>query len=169
MLLVYGIYNFRPKRTAFRNDYCLFCARPRRSEEIRSFDVCHLFWIPFASAGLPAALALYILSPLAARSARNECWIQVGRLCGSSDFGCNFLDNSHHAGYPHLWMVDAHCHAPRCDTHPRSSSAEAQGLIAQTEAGWRCSCLRHGLSFLWHRSFMLSSQGSCPRCGVVRA
>ena len=51
MLLVYGIYNFRPKRVAFRNDFCLFCGRPRRSEQIRSFDVCHVFWIPFLPLG----------------------------------------------------------------------------------------------------------------------
>ena len=46
MLIVYGVYSFRPKFMAFRNDYCLSCAGPRRSVQIRTFDVVHIFWIP---------------------------------------------------------------------------------------------------------------------------
>jgi len=51
LLIVYGVYHFRPKRVAFRNDYCLSCAQPRRSVQIRTFDVCHIFWIPFLPLG----------------------------------------------------------------------------------------------------------------------
>lgn len=51
MLIVYGIYHFLAKRTAFRNDYCLSCAQPRRSVQIRTFDVVHIFWIPLLPLG----------------------------------------------------------------------------------------------------------------------
>jgi hypothetical protein len=51
LLFVYGVYHYLPKRVAFRNDYCLACARPRRSVQVRTFDACHLFWIPLVPLG----------------------------------------------------------------------------------------------------------------------
>ena len=51
MLMVHGIYHFGPKRIAFRNDYCLSCAQPRRSLQISMFDVGHIFWIPLLPLG----------------------------------------------------------------------------------------------------------------------
>jgi hypothetical protein len=41
MLVIHGVYHFRPRRTAFRNDYCLFCEQPRRSVQFRTFDAAH--------------------------------------------------------------------------------------------------------------------------------
>ena len=51
MLIIHGAYNFRPKRLAFRNDYCLSCGQARRSVKIRTFDVLHIFWIPVLPIG----------------------------------------------------------------------------------------------------------------------
>jgi hypothetical protein len=51
LFLVQGIYYFRPKRLAFRNDYCLSCTSPRRSVQIRTFDAWHIFWIPVLPLG----------------------------------------------------------------------------------------------------------------------
>jgi len=51
LIIVHGIYRFRPKRVAFRNDYCFSCARPCRSIQVRTFDVWHLFWIPLLPLG----------------------------------------------------------------------------------------------------------------------
>jgi hypothetical protein len=51
MFLIHGVYRFWPKRVAFRNDYCLRCQTPRRSIAIRTFDVGHIFWIPFLPVG----------------------------------------------------------------------------------------------------------------------
>jgi len=51
LLIVHGVYQFRPKRVAFRNDYCLSCAQPRRAVQIRSFDAWHIFWIPVLPLG----------------------------------------------------------------------------------------------------------------------
>jgi hypothetical protein len=51
LFIFHGIYQFRPKRVAFRNDYCLSCAQPFRSVQIRSFDAWHIFWIPILPLG----------------------------------------------------------------------------------------------------------------------
>src|SRR5258708_1790660 len=52
MFFVHGQYHFRPKRTAFRNDFCLFCEKPRRAIQVRTLDVWHFFWIPLIPLGL---------------------------------------------------------------------------------------------------------------------
>jgi hypothetical protein len=51
MIIIHGLYHFRQKRVAFRNDYCLSCKQPRRSVQIRSFDAVHIFWIPLIPLG----------------------------------------------------------------------------------------------------------------------
>lgn len=51
MLTIHGMYRWRPKRLAFRNDYCLSCREPRRSVQIRTLDVLHIFWIPILPLG----------------------------------------------------------------------------------------------------------------------
>ena len=51
MFIIYGAYHFWPKRIAFRNDYCLSCAAPRRSIQIRTFDVGSLYWVPVLPVG----------------------------------------------------------------------------------------------------------------------
>lgn len=51
MLIIHGIYRFRPKRVAFRNDWCLSCGAPCRSVQTRSFDAWHIFWLPLLPLG----------------------------------------------------------------------------------------------------------------------
>lgn len=51
MLIVHGIYRFCPKRVSFRNDYCLSCKAQRRTVEIRTFNMWHIFWIPLIPLG----------------------------------------------------------------------------------------------------------------------
>jgi len=51
MLIIHGAYHFRPKRVAFRDDYCLRCRSPRRAIAVRTFDVGHIFWIPILPVG----------------------------------------------------------------------------------------------------------------------
>lgn len=48
----HGIYQFRPKRIAFRNDYCLFCDSPTRSVQLRTIAVGHFFGIPILPLGV---------------------------------------------------------------------------------------------------------------------
>lgn len=52
MLLIHGMYHWKPKAVAFRNDYCLGCRAPRRSVQVRTFDVIHIYWIPLLPVGL---------------------------------------------------------------------------------------------------------------------
>ncbi len=51
MFIIHGAYHFWPKRVAFRNDYCLTCGQASRAVAIRTFDVGHIFWIPFLPVG----------------------------------------------------------------------------------------------------------------------
>jgi hypothetical protein len=51
MLVVYGVYRLRPKRVAFRNDFCRTCQAPRRAFQQRTFDVFYVYWIPILPLG----------------------------------------------------------------------------------------------------------------------
>jgi len=51
MLLVHGRYLWARRLVAFRNDYCLACGAPRLAYRHRTFDVLHVFWIPFLPLG----------------------------------------------------------------------------------------------------------------------
>jgi hypothetical protein len=51
MVLVHGTYRFRPKRVAFRNDYCMKCKAERIAVCVRTIDVLHIFWIPLVPLG----------------------------------------------------------------------------------------------------------------------
>lgn len=51
MFIQVGLYRFKPKRVAFRNDFCLSCDMPRRSVKIRTFDMLQIFWIPVLPIG----------------------------------------------------------------------------------------------------------------------
>jgi hypothetical protein len=52
MLIVHGTYSWGRKLVSYRNDYCLTCNAQRLSFQHRTFDVLHLFWIPFLPLGL---------------------------------------------------------------------------------------------------------------------
>jgi len=51
LFIVYGVYHWRAKRVAFRNDYCAACGEARRAVQVRTFDVGHIFWIPILPVG----------------------------------------------------------------------------------------------------------------------
>jgi hypothetical protein len=51
MLVIHGIYHWRPRRIAFRNDYCRACEARTVSALIRTTDVLHIFWIPLLPLG----------------------------------------------------------------------------------------------------------------------
>lgn len=51
MLIVYGVYRWKPKPVAFCNDYCLSCGEARRAVQIRTFNAGHIFWIPILPVG----------------------------------------------------------------------------------------------------------------------
>jgi hypothetical protein len=49
--IVYGVYHWKAKRVAFRNDFCLSCGEARRAVQVRTFDVGHIYWIPILPGG----------------------------------------------------------------------------------------------------------------------
>jgi len=51
MLVVHGLYKWKPRLLAFRNDYCRKCEAERLSVLIRTIDVIHVFWIPVLPVG----------------------------------------------------------------------------------------------------------------------
>lgn len=52
MLIIHGIYHWKPRRIAFRRDYCRSCEAERLSTLVRTFDVLHVFWIPVLPIGV---------------------------------------------------------------------------------------------------------------------
>ncbi len=51
LVFLYGLYSFRRKLVAFRNDFCLSCGVPRLAYRHRTFDVIHVFFIPLLPLG----------------------------------------------------------------------------------------------------------------------
>jgi hypothetical protein len=51
VFVIHGAYHLRPRRIAFRNDYCVTCGATTRSVQVRTFDVGHIFWIPVLPVG----------------------------------------------------------------------------------------------------------------------
>ena len=51
VLVIHGIYHWRRRLLAFRNDYCLSCAQPRLAFLHRTFDVLHVFFVPVLPLG----------------------------------------------------------------------------------------------------------------------
>jgi hypothetical protein len=52
VLVIHGTYHWARAILAFRNDYCLTCARPRLAFLHRTFDVLHVFFIPILPLGV---------------------------------------------------------------------------------------------------------------------
>lgn len=52
MLIIHGTYHWKPRRIAFRNDYCRKCEAERLSVLVRTIDVFHVFWIPILPLGV---------------------------------------------------------------------------------------------------------------------
>jgi hypothetical protein len=46
-----GVRSYKPKIVAYRNDFCLSCEAPRRSHQIRSFKMYHVYFIPVVPLG----------------------------------------------------------------------------------------------------------------------
>jgi hypothetical protein len=52
MLVIHGVYHWRPKPVAFRNDYCIRCGAERVAIQVRTIDVFHVFFVPLLPLGL---------------------------------------------------------------------------------------------------------------------
>ena len=168
MLLVYGVYNFRPKRIAFRNDYCLSCARPRRAVRMRTFDVAHIFWIPLLPLGFRrrwrcTACRQSPHVPRGARPAAQWAFLAVLAILGVVVWMIPWTPHDRifewlmRVGLP-IGALLTLVHILRAPTGP--SLKEKLAALAPTSD---TVCPFCGSALL-----LLSSRGSCPVCGVVR-
>ena len=169
MLLVYGVYNFHPKRIAFRNDYCLFCARPRRSVQMRSFDVVHFFWIPLIPLGFRrrwrcTACGRLPHVPRGTRPAVAWAFLAVLVILGVAVWMIPLT--AHDWIFEWVMRVAVPVFAIFTLVHisrvPQGPSLKEK--LAAVAPASDTVCPFCGTALL-----LLSSQGSCPRCGVVRA
>jgi hypothetical protein len=49
---IHGIYHWKPKRIAFRADYCRSCQASGISVLVRTIDVLHISWVPILPLGV---------------------------------------------------------------------------------------------------------------------
>src|SRR5262245_38251239 len=52
MFIIYGSYRLKQKRIAYRHDYWLKCAAEGTSQQIRTIELVHMFYITFFPLGL---------------------------------------------------------------------------------------------------------------------
>jgi hypothetical protein len=168
VLLVYGIYNFRPKRVAFRNDYCLFCARPRRAVQMRTFDVVHLFWIPLIPLGFRrrwrcTACRRSPHVPRGTRPAVAWAFLAVLVILGVAVWMIPWAP--HERIFEWLMRVAMPVFAIFTLVHilrvPRGPSLKEKLAVISPAVDTVCP-------FCGSALLVLSSRGSCPVCGVVR-
>jgi len=51
VIYIYGVYRWARTRVGYRNDYCRRCEGQRISEQYRTFDCGHLYYIPLLPLG----------------------------------------------------------------------------------------------------------------------
>ena len=150
LLVMHGIYQFRPKRIAFRNDYRRACVQPRRSAKVRRRSAC--FLDSCFAAWFRKRLVLYRVWPSASRSSRHTSRLQMGWLCRALGLSCTLLGRLAGTGYAdHL--VDT----PRCRSHRRiarsyTPQAHTQRSLSKGKSCRHASWLRYCLPRLRHRA-----------------
>lgn len=168
MLIVSGRYRFKPKRVAFRNDFCLKCDQPRRSVEYRSFDAFHIFWIPIVPLGFRRRwLCATCGRPphVNVKTRRPFVWIGLfilillGALFWALPVDPDFVGGTwffRMGGPVGAILVLVHLLRTPADP-PLKSRLDAIPPANDTTCPF-CGALL----------LLISSQGSCPNCGVLR-
>ncbi len=167
MIVLHGIYKFWRKRVAFRNDYCLSCAQPRRAVQIRSFNVWHLFWVPLLPLGFskPWLCATCGNDPHYGGTSRIFKWLGLFVLLFFGVFG--WAAPSEPDAAVMLWIFRIGGPIGAILTlwhliHTRASPTLAMQLAAiPPAADTVCPFCGTGL-------LVLGTQCCCPACGVAR-
>jgi hypothetical protein len=169
VLIVYGVYRWKPKRIAFRNDYCMTCGEPRRAVQVRTFNAGHIFWIPVLPGGFWNRWLCTICrrDPHVTTKTRREFkWMGlfILLLCALSMWvvpleppGDVWLIWSLRLGFP-VGAVLTLVHLLRTKKEP---SLESRLATVQPASDTVCP-------FCSAQLLILASQCSCPVCGVVR-
>jgi hypothetical protein len=169
MLIVQGVYSFRPKRLRFRNDYCLSCAQPRRSVQVRTFDMWHFFWIPILPLGIRKRWRCTVCgreAHVGAATRRAFKWAALALLVFfAAVFWVEPVDPGFIAG---TWIFRIGgtvgallvlAHLVRTPKEP-SLKEKLAGIPPASDT----VCPFCGTQLL-----MLATECSCPACGVVRS
>lgn len=169
MFVIHGVYRFRPKRMAFRNDYCLSCAQPRRSIQIRTFDAWHIFWIPLLPLGFHKrwfCTACNRLPHVHPGTRRGFKWAGLLALLLLTVMFWGQALTPDILAFGWIMRVAAPIGAILTLQHllRTPKDPELQEKLALIPPASDTVCPFCGTALL-----MLSSQCSCPACGVVRA
>lgn len=163
------MYRFRPRRIAFRNDYCLSCAQPRRSVQIRTFDAYHILWIPLLPLGFRKrwfCTACNKEPHVHPGTRRGFKWagLVVLLIFGAAAWGVDLTPDDR----VFFWVVRvcAPLGAVLTLVHLLRTPKDAslQEKLAGIAPASDTVCPFCGAALL-----VLSSECSCPACGVVRA
>jgi hypothetical protein len=168
MLIIHGTYYFRQKRIAFRNDYCLRCAQPRRSVQIRSFNAWHIFWIPIIPLGFHKRWLCTVCERdphVHPGTRRGFKWagVVVLLIFGAAFWTMPLAPDELIMGW--VFRVGAPIAALLTLWHllrtPKDPSLQEKLAAIPPASDTTCPFCASNL--------LLLSQASCPRCGVVRA
>ena len=168
MLLIHGTYHFRPKRIAFRNDYCLPCARPRRAVQIRTFDAEHIFWIPLVPIGFRNRWYCTVCerqTDVSGRTRRGFIW--AGLLILVMFCAAGWAAPMEAGSEVPIWLlrIGAPIGAALVLVHLFRTRGEPsrKEQLANIPPATDMVCPFCGVDMM-----MVSSKCSCPKCGVAR-
>jgi hypothetical protein len=168
MLITYGIYRFRPKRIAFRNDHCLSCGQARRSMQMRTFDAVHVFWLPIIPLGFWKRWICTVCGRRPNVNTKTRRPFKWAGLCVLLFFGAIFwvepLPKDFVAG-GWVMRIGSPLGAILLLVHllrtPKDPSREERLATIPPASDTVCP-------FCGSHLLILASQCSCPVCGVVR-
>jgi len=169
IIVVYGVYRWRAKRVAFRNDYCVACGEARRAVQVRTFDVGHIFWIPILPVGFWKRWVCTVCGRdphASSKTRRGFKWAGLFILVLVAFIF--WADSATRDTVAVFWIgrIAAPVGAALLLRHllrtPREPTLEAKLATVQPAADTVCP-------FCGAQLLMLGSQCSCPVCGVVRS
>src|SRR5690348_8356033 len=168
MVLIHGTYHFKRTRLAFRNDYCLYCDQPRRAVQIRSLDFWHIFWIPVLPLGVWKRWICTTCGHqphVRTKTRRPLKWVGfVILLILSVPFWVTPMDPTFVFG-TWIFRIAAPIGAilTLINLLRTSKDVPLKARLAAVPPASDTSCPFCGIPLL-----VVSSQSTCPNCGVVR-
>jgi len=141
LFIVYGVYRWKAKRVAFRNDYCLVCGEARRAVQVRTFDVGHIFWIPILPAGFWKRWVCTVCG--------QDPHVTTKTIIYSGARRVHFLGGFPRAGRGGGILDWADRGTGGCSATAAASAAHAEGADVESEAGNYSTCNGYRLPVLW--------------------
>lgn len=168
MLIKFGLYQFRPKRLAFRNDYCLNCGKPNRSILVQTLDVLYFLWIPVLPLGHRKRWFCSVCGHqphVATRTRRPFKWLGLAVLAVLTAFLWAAPPDPGSATVSWIFRICAPICAILLLVHlvrsPKDVSLKDRLAGIQPAADTACP-------FCGTPLMVLASGCSCPTCGVIR-